>query len=62
MCQTDLKIMLFNLDDMDIPTLKIEEDIEFQRGLSVKQFLENFLSRQKLTLLSCISTFETIAE
>jgi hypothetical protein len=62
MCQTDLKIMLFNLDGMDIPTLKIEEDIEFQRGLSVKQFLENFLSRQKLTLLSCISTFETIAE
>jgi hypothetical protein len=62
MCQTDLKIMLFNLDDMDIPTLKIEEDIEFQRGLSVKQFLEIFLSRQKLTLLSCISTFETIAE
>jgi hypothetical protein len=62
MCQTDLKIMLFNLDDMDIPTLKIEEDMKFQRGPSVKQFLENFLSRQKLTLLSCISTFETIAE
>jgi hypothetical protein len=53
--------MLFNLDDMHIATFKIEEDIEFQRGLSVKQFLEIFLSQQKLTLLSYILTFETIA-
>jgi hypothetical protein len=60
MLQTDLQTTLFNLDDMHIPTLKIEEDMGFQRGLSVKQFLENFLSQQKLTLLSCILTFETI--
>jgi hypothetical protein len=53
--------MLFNLDDMHIPTLEIDEDMEFQRGLSVKQFLEIFVRRQKLTLLSCILTFETIA-
>jgi hypothetical protein len=61
MLQTDLQTMLFNLDDMHIATFKIEEDIEFQRGLSVKQFLEIFLSQQKLTLLSYILTFETIA-
>jgi hypothetical protein len=61
MLQTDLQTMLFNLDDVHIPNLEIEDDTEFQRGLSVKQFLEIFLSRQKLTLLSCISTFETIA-
>jgi hypothetical protein len=60
MLQTDLQTMLLNLYDMHISTLKIEEDMEFQRGLSVKQFLEIFLSRQKLTLLSCILTFETI--
>jgi hypothetical protein len=61
MLQTDLQRMLFNLDDMHIATFKIEEDIEFQRGLSVKQFLEIFPSQQKLTLLSYILTFETIA-
>jgi hypothetical protein len=61
MLQTDLQTILFNLDDVHIPTPKIEEDMEFQRGLSVKQFLEIFLSGQKLTLLSCISTFETIS-
>jgi hypothetical protein len=61
MLQTDLQTILFNLDDVNIPTPKIEEDMEFQRGLSVKQFLEIFLSGQKLTLLSCISTFETIS-
>jgi hypothetical protein len=60
MLQTDLQTMLLNLYVMHISTLKIEEDMEFQRGLSVKQFLEIFLSRQKLTLLSCILTFETI--
>jgi hypothetical protein len=48
------------MDDMHTPTLKIEEDMEFQKGLSVKQFLEFFKS-QKLTLLSCILTFETIS-
>jgi hypothetical protein len=61
MLQTDLQTMLLNLYVMHISTLKIEEDMEFQRGLSVKQFLEIFLSRQKLTLLSCILTFETIS-
>jgi hypothetical protein len=61
MLQTDIQTMLFNLDDMHIPTQEIDEDMEFQRGLSVKQFLEIFVRRQKLTLLSCILTFETIA-
>jgi hypothetical protein len=42
MLQTDLQIMLFNMDDMQTLTLKIEEDMEFQRGLSVKQLLEIF--------------------
>jgi hypothetical protein len=42
MLQTDLQTMLFNMDDMHTPTLKIEEDMEFQKGLSVKQFLEFF--------------------
>jgi hypothetical protein len=48
MLQTDVQTMLFNLDDMHIATLKIEEDMEFQRGLSIKQ------------LFSYILTFETI--
>jgi hypothetical protein len=32
--------MLFDLDDMHRPTLKMEEDMEFKSGLSVKQILE----------------------
>jgi hypothetical protein len=32
--------MLFSLDDMPRPTLNIEEDMEFQIGVSVKQILE----------------------
>jgi hypothetical protein len=38
--QTDLQTMLFNLDDMYRRTLKIEEGMQFSRGLSVKQILE----------------------
>jgi hypothetical protein len=40
--QTELKVLLFNLVDMHELTLKIKEDMKFQRGLSVKQFLKNF--------------------
>jgi hypothetical protein len=32
--------MLLNLDDMYRRTLKIEEGMQFSRGLSVKQILE----------------------
>jgi hypothetical protein len=38
MLQTDLLAILFN--DMYRPTLNIEEDMEFQIGLSVKKILE----------------------
>jgi hypothetical protein len=34
--QDDLKTLLFHLSDMYTLTPKIEEDIRFQRGLSVK--------------------------
>jgi hypothetical protein len=38
--QTDLQTILVNLGDMHGPTLRIEEDMEFPRGLSVKKILE----------------------
>jgi hypothetical protein len=38
--QSDLQMLLFDLTNMHRLTLKIEEDIEFQKALSVKQFLE----------------------
>jgi hypothetical protein len=40
--QTELKVLLFTLVDMHELTLKIKEDMKFQRGLSVKQFLKIF--------------------
>jgi hypothetical protein len=59
--QDGLKTLLFHLSDMPKLTLKIEEDIKFQRGLNIKQFLGNFLSLQNLITISCILTFKTIA-
>jgi hypothetical protein len=38
--QYGLQTFLFHLKDMHTLTLKIEEDIQFQRGLNVKQNLE----------------------
>jgi hypothetical protein len=38
--QDDLETLLFLLSDMHTLDLKIEEDMEFQRGLIVKEFLE----------------------
>jgi hypothetical protein len=60
MPQTNLQQMLFKLDDMGRPTLKIKEDMEFQRGLSIKQIMET-CSLGKLITFSCVSTFGTIA-
>jgi hypothetical protein len=48
------------MDDMQTPTLKIKEDMEFQRGLSIKQIMET-CSLGKLITFSCVSTFGTIA-
>jgi hypothetical protein len=40
------------MDDMHILNLKIIEDIEFQRGISVKQILEKFPSLDILIMFS----------
>jgi hypothetical protein len=37
-----LQELLFDLVDMHIPYPHIKEVMEFQRGLNVKRFLENF--------------------
>jgi hypothetical protein len=55
-----LQTLLFHLNDMHRLTPMFEEDIEFQRGLHVKQFL-NFLSLHNLISFSYFLTFETIA-
>jgi hypothetical protein len=36
----DLQTFLFDLTDMHRPNHKMEEDMEFKKGLSVKQILE----------------------
>jgi hypothetical protein len=38
--QEGLQTLFFGLGDMHRPTLKLKEDIEFKRWLSVKQILE----------------------
>jgi hypothetical protein len=38
--QDGLQILFFHLSDIHTLTLKIEEVMKFQRGLSVKRFLE----------------------
>jgi hypothetical protein len=35
--QDDIETLFFDLGDMHRPTLKMEEDMEFEIGLSVKQ-------------------------
>jgi hypothetical protein len=40
--QDGLETSLFDLSDMHRPTLKMEKDMEFERGLSVKLILEFF--------------------
>jgi hypothetical protein len=42
--QDDLETLFFNLGDMHRPTLKMEENMEFEIGLSVKQILKILLS------------------
>jgi hypothetical protein len=59
MFQADLQILLYDLDDMHRPSHNIEEDMEFQRRLSIKQFLKICL--EKLITFSYVSTFETNA-
>jgi hypothetical protein len=43
--QDGLETLLFDLGDMHRPTLNMEEDMGFERGLSVEQILENFCSK-----------------
>jgi hypothetical protein len=50
--QDGLGTLLFDLGDMCRLTLKMEEDMEFERGLSVKQILEIFLSLEILKTFS----------
>jgi hypothetical protein len=59
MTQTDLQTMIFHLDDMHRPNLNIEEDMELQRGLSVKIIMKN-CSLGKLITFSYVLTFEII--
>jgi hypothetical protein len=58
--QDGLQTLLFDLVDMHRPSPNMEEDIEFQRVLNVKQILEK-LSLRKLRSFSFVWTFETIA-
>jgi hypothetical protein len=58
--QVDLQTLLFDLIGMHRVTLNIEEDMEFEKGLSVKQILE-ICSLEKLITFMCVSTFETIS-
>jgi hypothetical protein len=54
----NLKGFYYDLGDMYTPTLKIKEDIEFQRGINVKLNPENFPS-QETELISSAWTLET---
>jgi hypothetical protein len=38
--QSDLQALLFNKTDMHRQTLKMEEDMEFERGIGIKRILE----------------------
>jgi hypothetical protein len=57
--QDDLETLFFDLGDMHRPTLNMKENMEFEKGLIVKQILE-ILQSGKLRMLSCVLTFETI--
>jgi hypothetical protein len=41
--QGGVEALLYHLEDMHTLTLKVEEDVEFQRWLNVKQNLEFLL-------------------
>jgi hypothetical protein len=56
--QDGVETLFFDLGDMHRPTIKMEEDMEFERGLSVKQILK--CCHVKLIMFSCVLTFETI--
>jgi hypothetical protein len=58
--QTEIKVLVFNLVGMHTPSPTIEEDVEFQRGLRVKQILE-FAHLENLRSFSLVWTFETNA-
>jgi hypothetical protein len=55
-----LQTLLFYLVDMHRPSLNIEEVMEFQIGLSVKQIME-FACLENLRFFSSVWTFETNA-
>jgi hypothetical protein len=57
--QDDLQTFLFHMSDMHILTLKIEKDMEFQRGLVLKQFLEILNFSENLITFNCVLIFET---
>jgi hypothetical protein len=48
----ECSVLFYDMDDMHILNLKIIEDIEFQRGISVKQILEKFPSLDILIMFS----------
>jgi hypothetical protein len=55
--QPDLQTLVFDLTDIHRPTLKIEEDMEIENGLSVNQILE-ICCLEKWITFSRVSTFE----
>jgi hypothetical protein len=57
--QDDLQTFLFHMSDMHTLTLKIEKDMEFQRGLVLKQFLEILNFSENLITFNCVLIFET---
>jgi hypothetical protein len=58
MIQGGLQDFLYHLEDMQKLNFHIEEDMEFQKVLNVKEFLN--LLRKNLVTFSCFSTFETM--
>jgi hypothetical protein len=50
--QDGLETLLSDLGDIHRPTLNMEEDMLFERELSVKQILEIFLSLEMLITFS----------
>jgi hypothetical protein len=58
--QDGLQILFFHLSDIHTLTLKIEEVMKFQRGLSVKRFLEKKKCLENPVSFNSFSTSETI--
>jgi capsid portal protein len=55
--QTDLKTLFLNLVDMHRASPNLEEDMEFAKGIIVKNVLAILLSLGNLIIFSCASTF-----